>query len=315
MVTIDSRRVAIFADFFRRTAGVQPFDFCHVAGPATYPPSGGSNLVNYLFFNAGHQFGFWNLEGDRYAGPMVAAVDGHALKGSDYVSYCLTRLWKRDPGAFAPAAIPKTDWNAVFTGDDGRNPLPLWDEHADIIARYAKWFADRAVTPEEIVRRANNEARSLECFLAEAGQAPGYVEDPLRKKLFLLAIMLENRPERFLVVTDPESYDPIIDYHLQRSALRTGLVRVEDEALRDLLVARRLISADREKLVRQTTFDAVRELVRQSGKSVAAIDFFFFMNRRRCPEMTEPDCAQCAVQPICARATDLFQPVFRTTAY
>jgi hypothetical protein len=43
--------------------------------------------------------------------------------------------------------------------------------------------------------------------------------------------------------------------------------------------------------------------------------YFFFTNRTRCPEMTDPQCPVCPVQDVCARRTSLFQPVFRTEAY
>ncbi len=315
MIAVDHGQVAAFADFFRDAADVKAFDFCHTPPPAIFPPAHAPGILDYVFFNAGHQFGFWLLEHDRYAGPMLAVADVHSRKGSDYVSYCLTRAWRKNHRAFAPAMILEMDWNDVFSDDSGRNPLPLWEEHRSIIARYAQWFADRGTTPIEIVTRANAAERPLAHFLAEAGSIPGYAEDSLRKKLFLLAIMLENRPEKFLRVTDPESYEPIIDYHLQRSALRAGLVRIEDADVRAALIARRVVPAEVEGRIRQAVFEAIREVVHLSGRSVAAVDYFFFMNRRRCPEMTPPDCEHCPVQDICAREVDLFQPVFRTTAY
>jgi len=52
-----------------------------------------------------------------------------------------------------------------------------------------------------------------------------------------------------------------------------------------------------------------------SGKSMGAVDWFFFGARRRCPEMTEPECAVCPVDPVCGHHTELFQPVMRTTFY
>jgi hypothetical protein len=155
----------------------------------------------------------------------------------------------------------------------------------------------------------------LAAFLSDAGEVPGYAEDPLQKKLMLLAIILENRPEGFLRVSDPDSAVPIIDYHLQRSALRTGLVRVDDPELAAQLERRERVDDETEAEIRQATFDAISQLVDASGLSVAAIDWFFFTNRTRCPEMSEPNCAACPVQPVCARLTGLFQPVFRTTAY
>lgn len=70
---------------------------------------------------------------------------------------------------------------------------------------------------------ANANRKPLNALLAQVCQIPGYREDPLQKKSMRLATMLENRPERFLRVTDPELVTPIVDYHIQRSAPRTRL--------------------------------------------------------------------------------------------
>ena len=68
-------------------------------------------------------------------------------------------------------------------------------------------------------------------------------------------------------------------------------------------------------MVREATFQAIKNLVKRSGLSVAVIDYFFFTNRTRCPEMTEPDCPSCALDSVCAHRKELFQPVLRTTFY
>jgi hypothetical protein len=72
---------------------------------------------------------------------------------------------------------------------------------------------------------------------------------------------------------------------------------------------------EEEAEVREATYEAIRRLMARSELSAAAVDWFFFQNRTRCPETTEPDCPACPVQAICARETKLFQPVWRTTAY
>ena len=100
-----------------------------------------------------------------------------------------------------------------------------------------------------------------------------------------------------------------------RSALRTGLVRVDDPALRQRLENRQLLAAADEAAVRDATYAAIGRLMAQTGLSAAAIDWFFFQNRTRCPETQDPDCPDCPVQALCARETGLFQPVYRTTAY
>lgn len=318
MVRVDDARVEAFAGFLEKADDVRPFHFCGAGPGEPLPPEHAEGAMEALFFATAHQFGFWYEQGGRYHRPMIARLEGRDLKGSDYLFRCVTRALESRADFFDPAHMATLDpgqWYRVFADDGGANPLPMWRENLSIIRGYIRWFQEQGTSPAGVLRRANAALRPLAAFLEEAGRVPGYAEDPLRKKLQLLAVILENRPEHFLRVTDPDSYQPIIDYHLQRSALRTGLVVVEDAALRQRLQERRVVAAADEDLVRRATFEAVRRLVERSGKSVAAVDWFFFTNRRRCPEMSEPECGVCPVQALCRRETGLFQPVFRTTAY
>jgi len=143
----------------------------------------------------------------------------------------------------------------------------------------------------------------------------GYKQDPLRKKAVLLGLILQQRPERFLRTEPQEPAPPVIDYHLQRSCLRIGLIDVIDERLRSSLIKRELLTPEDEGAVRRAAYAAIAQVQRLSGRSMGAVDWFFFGARRRCPEMTEPECSQCAVDPVCAHRKELFQPVIRTTFY
>ncbi len=317
-VIVEGGRIVRFARRLRDLAEVVPNDFCSLREGVLYPRRGGPGVVDYFFFCCAHQFGFWHLEEDRYSRPMIARVGGVEWKGSDYVFRCATRAWARRPDFFSPralAAVTDREWAEVFADDDGLNPLPMWEEHLEIIRGSLAWFRERGGKPEDIVERANRAPRVLSAFLSGAGDIPGYSEDPLRKKLYLLALTLQNRPEGFLRVNDPEVMGPIIDYHLQRSVLRAGLVEVRDPGLRGRLASRRLVAEEEEAAVRRAAFRAVEKLMALSGLSPAAIDYFFFTNRRRCPEMEEPRCSSCPVNSVCARRTELFQPVFRTPDY
>lgn len=316
MVTPDTGQIGRFAKLMPELGQVQPFSFCGV--PDLFPAAGQAGTLESFFLNAAHQFGFWYLEAGVYDRPMIATVDGVPRKGSDYLFYCFQRALNRDPDAFLPqtlAAMSAEDLDRVFQDDHGHNPLPMWTEHEELIRLYADWFITRDLQPADLLHEANAATRPLHTFLTLVGQVPGYAEDPLRKKLMLLAVILENRPEHFLQVSDPESAVPIIDYHLQRSALRTGLVTVTDANLQQKLIRRQEVSTSEEQAIRMATYTAIERLVQESGLSVAAVDYFFFTNRTRCPEMTEPACAECPVQSICAQRKELFQPIFRTTAY
>jgi len=315
---VDRDQIARFAKLLPSLSSIRPFDFCGTEEGVLFPLNKQAGALETFFFNAAHQFGFWYLEDGRYTKPMIAQAGGVNRKGSDFMFFCTQRALNQNPSFFDPVRLDSLDddaCDAIFHDDHGRNPLPMWPEHLAIIRGCASWFVREQITPHELVDRANASTHPLKTFLDALREIPGYKEDPLQKKAMLLAIILENRPEHFLNVTDPESAVPIIDYHLQRSALRTGLVRVDDPALRQKIEARAEVTPADEQDIRQATYDAIQQLVELSGLSVAAVDYFFFMNRTKCPEMTEPKCPECPVRSICKKETTLFQPVIRTTSY
>ncbi len=318
MVRPNPTQIARFAAWLPQLDSVNAFDFCAGGGGELFPAAGAPGALESFFLNAAHQFGFWYARDHHYDRPMIATVGGVDRKGSDYLFYCFQRALNTAPTFFEPehlAQLSDAELDQMFWDDEGRNPLPMWQEHLAITRAYAQWFLAENETPTSLVAACNQAEQPLATFLDRVGAIPGYAEDPLKKKLMLLAVILENRPEQFLRVTDSASAVPIIDYHLQRSALRTGLVEVTDAKVRADLAQRRMVSDEVEGQIRNATYTAIDELVQQSGLSVAAIDYFFFTNRTRCPEMTEPQCAACPVEPVCAQRRSLFQPVFRTTAY
>lgn len=193
--------------------------------------------------------------------------------------------------------------------------MPALALHFEMARAYGRDMQALGWTTADIVAHANASEKPLQTFLRQLDHIGGYKEDPLRKKATLLAIILQQRPEKFLRVNPEEIVPPIIDYHLQRSCLRTGLIRVDDDALSAKLARREIVTSDEEWAVRRAAYEAIVQAQALCGKSMGAVDWFFFQARRRCPEMTEPDCARCAVDAVCAREKILFQPVMRTTFY
>lgn len=317
-ISVDEGRIDAFARHLRKSGNAKAFDFCALSEGFIYPERNKPGVLETFFFSCAHQFGFWTLKGNRWTAPMIARIDGRDLKGSDFLFRATTRAWQKDPHVFFSAVLAKRSdarLSEIFHDDAGNNPLPMWPEHLELIQSYAQWFVSRNLEPADLIRRAASSPKPLHVLLSLLAEIPGYAEDPLAKKAMLLAIVLENRPEHFLEVADPESARPIIDYHLQRSALRTGLVRVEDPVLHAKLEARVMLAAAEEAAIRGATYKAIEKLIAHSGLSAAAVDWFFFKNRTGCPEMTEPKCPECPVQSICAKKANLFQPVYRTTAY
>jgi hypothetical protein len=171
------------------------------------------------------------------------------------------------------------------------------------------------LTPQVVLDKALASAQPLQTFLVTLDQIGGYKEDPLRKKSSLLAVILNQRPETFLPLRNNEQVEPVIDYHLMRSCLRIGLIDVIDEELKNKLTNRQIVLPAEEWAVRYASYRAIEQVVALSGKSTGAVGQFFFGARKRCPEISEPDCRFCQLDPVCAHRKELFQPVLRTTFY
>jgi len=204
----------------------------------------------------------------------------------------------------------------VFRADNGDDPMPALDLHLQMANQYGRDMLALQFTPQAVLDKALASAEPLQTFLDLLDQIGGYKEDPLRKKSALLTLILNQRPERFLPLRDDEQVTPVIDYHAQRSCLRFGLIDVIDRALNDKLRNRQIVLSDEEWAVRYAAYRATEKVSILSGKSMGAVDWFFFNNaRKRCFEMSEPECGSCQVDSACAHYKELFQPVIRTSYY
>jgi sugar/nucleoside kinase (ribokinase family) len=314
-VNIDPIQIEKVAGLISALPGIDPFDF---TGPE-FPPIDHPAALDYFFVATLQQFGFWEAAGGKYHAPMIARIEDMEAKGSDYLwrAY-LRKLIKGEESFYNPqshAALTHETMLDLFRADDGSDPMPTLDLHLAQAHAYGRDMGSLKLSPREIVEQANASNQPLERFLEQLDHIGGYKEDPLRKKAVLLATILAQRPERFLRITQDERIPPIIDYHLMRSCLRIGLLDVADASLNEKLQGRQILQEDEEWAVRYCAYEAIQRLVELSGKSMGAVDWFFFNARQRCPEMTEPVCERCPVHPVCAHRKELFQPVIRTTFY
>ena len=322
-VRLDRDRLHRVAEVVATAPEAMAFDF---TGPP-FPEPGDPVAPDFFFAGTVQQFGFWRARegreghggrGGRYAAPMIASLGGRALKGSDYLWAAYRRWAAEAPHELTPAVQAELDdgtFEHRLRDDEGRNPLPATASHAACARAYGRDMLALGLSPASLVAEAGAAERPLAHLLARLDAVGGYKEDPLRKKSALLAAILSQRPERFLQLGAGEDVPPIIDYHCARSCLRLGVVTVEDAALVAKLAERKVVEAEEEAVVRAACYEAMREIRRLSGRPMGAVDWFFFQNRTRCPEMREPDCAACPADPACAHRTELFQPVRRTTAY
>jgi hypothetical protein len=310
----DPRQIARLAPVLREMEQLRAFPF---VGPL-FPAAGDPRALDFFFAATLQQFGFWTATADRYERPMIASLAGRKLKGSDFLWGCFMRWLDEAPDELTPAGLDGLTAEALdhrLRGDESDSPLPALDDRLRLARACGRDLLAMGETPAAIVARANRSERPVMTLLSQLDHVGGYKEDPLRKKSALLALILRQRPEGFLRRAAGDEIPPIVDYHVQRSCLRTGIVHLADGELRRRIEGRMLVDAADELAVRRASHQAMLELVRSSGRGMEVVDWFFFRNRTRCPEMTEPDCSVCPVDRVCAKEKALFQPVYRTTFY
>jgi len=265
-----------------------------------------------------HQYGFWHSDTNGWMEPMYAELDGQRYKGSDFIWAAFARAARTDPDLLSPTRMAKDRdlFAHICTADDGQCPVPDVDSHASLHQAHGITMVRADNDYAGLLDQANHTETPGATLLAQLRQQPGYMGDPLLKKAHLLLIILANRPEAFLQLRDPQTIQPIVDYHMMRGCLRTGCVQINDPDLQRRLENRAWVDVPEELAIRQATGRAIAALVDQSDTSVAAVDGFFFVNgRKNCLETEPAACEQCPVQDACEQHTALFQPVIRTTAY
>ncbi len=311
-IRINTARIDAIAAMIARQTDFEPFAFTG----ADLPPPEHPASLDYFFATALQQFGFFTTAEGRYARPLIATIAGEKRKGAFYLFRAYSRWLDSDPQMLTPAAqaeLSETELRKVLAADDGGEPMPSLGRRLELARQYGRDMLALNLTPQILLERANASAAPLRHLLRMLDHIGGYKEDPLRKKSGLLAMILQQRPERFL--DDTEDVSAVVDYHVMRSCLRIGLIDVACAKLAARLAARELLAEDEEWVIRLAAHEVMEEVVARSGKRMGAVDWFFFQARKRCPEMSEPQCADCLVDPVCAHRKSLFQPVRRTTFY
>lgn len=310
---IDHERVLAVGSSLRVAAKRSSLSFCG----SPFPELGDPLALEVLALATAHQYGFWTGTDHGYGGPMWATIDGVRRKGSDFVWHAFTKAATADPtilDANRLAAEPLL-FDEICVDDDGACPIPDVGSHRALQQAYGLAIG-RCGGVRSVLDRANTSGDPLAALLEMLSTIPGYGEDPLAKKANLLGLILTNRPEHFLHLDDPGSIAPIADYHNIRTLLRTGCVSIVDPDLRRTLEERSWTDAIGEASVRSAAYGAIVALCDASGLNVGEVDgFLFTLGRSLCLETEEPKCEECPVVTSCGRETDLFQPIFRTTAY
>ena len=232
---------------------------------------------------------------------ISGVINGRYYRGSNYLLRLLMKLAEEDPGILDPSRMAKlelTDFLAWF-GPPEKAKAPRRPVERVILLRDAA---------EKLLELYGGRVSALlEACSGRIGGPGGLRErlsvfkafsDPLAKKTMVFAIlaMVEGLWEPL----DPENITVGVDYHLQRVALRTGMVKVLDEKLLTKLKARRFVSAEEHNAIRSACLEAYTLVSRFSGLSQVELDQIFWHIGRCCCHYAEVPA--CGPRKPCYRA-------------
>ena len=241
---------------------------------------------------------------------LWGVVRGRLVRGSDFLLHTLISLAEEDPSSLDPssiAALELKDFISWF-GEAGEGRLPR---------RPSERVALLRDTAERLLKHYGGSVCALLDACGGRVGGPGGLrerlsefkafDDPLAKKVMVFAILA--RSEGLWEPVDEENITVGVDYHLQRVALRSGMVVVSDERLLQKLLFRRFVSAEEHSAIRIACLKAYKLVGHFSGRSQLDIDqLFWHLGRSCCHPGREPACgerAPCKHEMMCSflRAT------------
>jgi hypothetical protein len=317
MIKINNQQLNKVIDYLNNSYTLSEFDFYSASPGKIFPAKNLNWVLDFFFIVTLQQFGFWELKNNKYSNPMYCSIDNLELKGSDYLWYKTNRIFINNPDTLSRENLKnltENDFKKLYSDDTGKCNLPMLKERVQLWNNYAKDMEMLELTPELLVKKANKSKLTVPYLIKYLKQISGYKEDPLLKKAYLLAMTLLVRPEKFLK-GNQNHLKPIIDYHIQRSLLRMGIVEIDAKYLEEKIKIRKLISSEEEEQIRNICYKCINIILNKTNKTASEIDYFFFLNRINCPEMKTPDCDECIYEDICLKRKELFQPILRTTYY
>lgn len=328
MVTINARQIKRVAELLKKLPEGRGLNFySYVSGENEivasdmYPPLHHPEAINFFFFVCLHQHGFWYGDERGYLKPLVGRINGKECKGSDLLWKAAKKAFDNCNDIFDPKRLasiePEELFGKIFMDDRGPIPFPDIEERLKLTRRYGRYFSAKdKLLPNQTVELVSGDVeRPLQSFYGIMKCVSGYDTDRFQKKTSLLAMVLANRPEKFLKATDSQNWRPIIDYHVMRVALRLGIIDLGNQDLKMNNEARAWVDSEMEHFIRSAVYDAVWHLIYLSARGMPFIDEKLWNARRYCPEMSTPDCPKCLFAAVCKKRTKLFQPVFRTVNY
>ena len=243
---------------------------------------------------------------------LEGSLDGVHRRGSDYLYYAIKRQWDQNPDFFSPSSMTDLSIQKFLSWlSPNGNPKNCLIKRAeervrllrDCGAKLLQYYGGRVTTIFD--KSAGYLLRSDGKGLVDLLQIFEAYSDPLRKKIMVLLFLFYV--EGLLQVKDPENLALGIDYHLQRIALRSGIIDLESPKLAQKLKLRRFVSKTEESEIRLTCLKAYNFITKFSGIYPLDLDALFWQIGRNCCHYEHPPF--CGGRPCVRRDCTLFRDV------
>jgi len=243
---------------------------------------------------------------------LEGSLDGVNRRGSDYLYYAFKRQWDRNPAFFPPSGMANLSLQKFrsWLSPDG-NPKNCLIKRAeervrllrDCGVKLLQYYGGRVTTIFDV--SAGYLLRFDGKGLVDLLQIFEAYSDPLRKKIMVLLFLFYV--EGLFKVKDPENLALGIDYHLQRIALRSGIINLKSPKLAAKLKLRRFVSKTEESEIRLACLKAYNLITKLSGIYPLDLDALFWQIGRNCCHYEHPPF--CGGRACVRRDCTLFRDV------
>ena len=225
-------------------------------------------------------------------------IDGRYYRGSDYLYYAM--LNKLIEGESFEADRMERLTMEEFAGWFGSGNITRIDERLDLIkdtARMLKVFYDGYVS--NLLEASSYRLSGSNGFIERLSKFKAF-SDPLAKKIIVLASLIEF--EELASFKDSDRCMSVgMDYHLQRVALRTGMVKIIDPHVFESIVRGRFVSRIVHDTIRSGCIEAYRIIIGETGFKAREVDAIFWNLGRSCCTIKNPSChSPCNRSDICS---------------
>ena len=217
-------------------------------------------------------------------------VDGEFFHGADLLYRLGMKVFEETPSFFLPKNLSMLSYEEAFRLIKFADKA-LWDMHVrtflirDIGKKVMEYYGGKF---EELFN-----VETIRDFAARLSIFRAY-EDPVQKKIFLLAKFLEGRG--LIKFKDKENYHVAVDNHLSRIALRLGIIRLDDY---EPIVKQIELTRDEDIKIRMTIRSAWKEVSNRSNHDPFALDDFLWSFGRKTCTREYPRCDECPFSEVC----------------